>query len=299
MPQGRGRRSLTVRVARRLVGWYETWAERLAVARFIRGGRRPWSPGYTAYKHRVLREILRKGETLARFAEGRALPAGFGLRLDERVVEYPWVLSRLRSADLTLLDAGGALVHDFLLELAVLPRRSIVAYSLASEGVVSADNVSYIRGDLRDTILREACFDEVVCLSTLEHVGMDNTRVYAADSRWREERPDDYQRAVRELRRVLKPGGQLLVTVPYGRYENHGWLQQFDRAMVERVVEVFAGAQATVEYFKYADGGWQRADADTCMDCRYFDVQSRKDDGPDYGAAARAVACMELIRSGG
>ena len=36
---------------------------------------------------------------LDRFAQGLALPEGYAPRLDERVVEYPWVLSRLHTPD--------------------------------------------------------------------------------------------------------------------------------------------------------------------------------------------------------
>ena len=43
-----------------------------------------------------------------------------------------------------------------------------------------------IYGDVRDTILKRECVDEIVCISTLEHIGMINTFIYSNDSRFNE-----------------------------------------------------------------------------------------------------------------
>src|SRR5262245_22354312 len=67
--------------------------------RYVAAGRIPWSDGYTKFKNQLLAEILADDAILDRFAHGRALPDAYAPRLDERVVEYPWVLSRLRAPD--------------------------------------------------------------------------------------------------------------------------------------------------------------------------------------------------------
>jgi len=36
---------------------------------------------------------------------------------------------------------------------------------------------------------------------------------------------------------VLKPGGSLFLTVPFGIYRHFGTFQQFDRKLLSRVVE--------------------------------------------------------------
>ena len=46
------------------------------------------------------------------------LPARYGFRVDERVVEYPWLFSRFFAGEGTLLDAGSTLNFDYLLETA-------------------------------------------------------------------------------------------------------------------------------------------------------------------------------------
>ncbi len=279
-----------------LVGWYQARQGKAKHERFIRSGCIPWTEGYTAYKRRVLQDALGDRNLLSRFTEQQDLPPGFGYRVDERIVEVPWVLARLREEPRVLLDAGASLNHDFLLQLAPLRMRRIFVCGVSREKRLGGANVSYVGGDLRCTGLKAGEFDEIVCISTLEHIGMDNTRVYSRDIRFKQFRPDDYKLAVREFHRLLRPGGRLLLTVPYGRYENHGWLQQFDRERLESILQVFGGATRAVAFYKYSADGWQLVDADACAECRYFDIQAHKDHEPDYVAAARAVACMELVR---
>ena len=108
-------------------------------------------------------------------------------------------------------------------------------------------------------------------------------------------KPDDYQDVVVEFKRLLKDGGRLFISVPFGRYENHGWLQQFDHKMVAAIMDMFAGSSCDVTYYKYADG-WQLSDAEACKECSYFDFHNRDDYESDYVAAARAVACIELVK---
>ncbi|OFW11516.1 MAG: hypothetical protein A3H96_00470 [Acidobacteria bacterium RIFCSPLOWO2_02_FULL_67_36] len=266
----------------------------MRIGRYIAGGRKPWAIGYAEYKNRALRRILRDESLLDRFRRRAALPDGYGSRLDERLVEYPWLVARLGVAAGRLLDAGSTLNDREVLALPALRARSVVISNLTEEPVILGEHVSYVRGDLRLASFRDGCFDEVACISVLEHIGMNNTFIYSPDSRRNESRPQDYVKAVRELKRVLKPRGRLLLTVPYGRYENHEWLQQFDRDHIRAVCDTFDGTACNVDYYKYA-GSWQIADESACTESRYFDIHRRGALEPDYVAAARAVACVELV----
>ena len=70
----------------------------------------------------------------------------------------------------------------------------------------------------------DTSFDQVLLVSTLEHIGADN-EVYGVEGE-----PDDAGRsaALRELRRILRPSGSLLVTVPLGEPGDYGWFRQED-----------------------------------------------------------------------
>jgi hypothetical protein len=232
-----------------------------------------------------------------RFRLDQQLPEGYGFRLDERAIEYPWVLSRLDDKATRLLDAGATLSYQYLLALPVFSRKSIVVYTLAPDGeMVSRGNISYVHGDLRSTILKDRILGEIVCISTLEHIGMDNTLIYTADERYQESKPQDYRLALQEFRRLLAPGGRLFITVPYGQYQNCGWLQQFDQALLEDAIQTFEGELISLAFYKYYPEGWKRADATACKDCKYFDIHHEEYES-DYVAAARAVACIELVKT--
>lgn len=263
---------------------------------YLQSGRLPWSPGYWDYRNEYIRDVLSDPARFTAFDAPGALPTNYGSRLDERVVEYPWTLARLPEGAGLILDAGSTLNYDFLVAHTRLRAKSLVIYDLAPQPTINLPNVSYLYGDLRSTILKDAIFDAIVCISTLEHVGMDNTLLYTTDTHFNEADPTAYRAVLLEFRRLLKPGGKLLLTVPYGRRENHGWLQQFDAAGIADIIDSLDGMASKVTYYRYLADGWKLASAAECSDCRYFNIHATKQHNPDYAAAARAVACLEVIR---
>lgn len=266
------------------------------IHQYLAGGRIPWSPGYGEYRLRCVVRILEEEASLRNFRESGLLPQGYGYRLDERVVEYPWVFSRARDWGPRVLDAGSTLNNPTLLATPMLRTRQIIVYDLKHDWIENRAGISYITGDLRNIVLRDEDIDVVVCISTLEHIGLDNTFLYSRNPRYRENRPSDFNLVLREFRRVLRPGGTLLVTVPCGKAMDLGWLQQFDREGIEAIIRAFAGTVVDVSYFKYEPGGWVRSTAADCASCEYFDIHAKGRCDPDFAAAARAVACIEMVK---
>ncbi len=206
---------------------------------YLDSGRIPWSPGYKQYRIKLLQSAVRDVELLKTFKTESELPEGYGFGVDERIVEYPWILSRLDLACGYLLDAGSTLNYPYLVDLPTLVSKTIVIMTLAPEHMEKRANVSYLYDDLRDILIRDNVFETIVCISTLEHVGLDNTMIYTKNSNFKESSPHDYRQVMSELRRVLKPGGRLLLTVPFGRYQDLGWLQQFDIRGIEDIIKAF------------------------------------------------------------
>ncbi|MCD4743171.1 MAG: class I SAM-dependent methyltransferase [Desulfobacteraceae bacterium] len=264
--------------------------------KYLFSGRKPWTTGYGEYKEKYLCNSFKNNDLLDCFNNNKRLPINYGVGIDERVVEYGWLFSRIGDENQFLLDAGSALNLPYILGQPVLKNRSIVIYNLAPEQIIRRSNLSYIYGDLKQTILRSECFDEIVCVSVLEHVGMNNTLLYSENSTYNEFNPDDYQVVIREFKRLLKPGGKLFLTVPYGCYGNHGWLQQFDQKMIKKLIEVFDGSRNEVIYYKYSSTGWQISDSVDSANCSYFDIHKKSGYDQDNAAAARAVACIELVK---
>ena len=255
---------------------------------------RGWWIGYDEAKERALADTLESPELLERFRTGRSLPRGFGFTLDERIVEIPWVLANLPSTG-PVLDAGSALNHPAILER-VMPRiESLTITTFTEEETHRELGPSYVRADLRTLPFGDASFETVVCISTLDHVGMDNSEYGATEGR--SDDPDgEVAIAVRELRRVLRAGGRLLVTVPYGRPEDHGWLRQFDERGLRGIIAAFGDDEPEVAIYAHSRRGWNRSDLEEASDATYRDPR-RHDlllDGCAF--AAGAVACLGLTR---
>ena len=289
---------------RRLSGRSPAKSVESDVDHYLRHGRRPWSRGYVQYKDAFIADRLADRAFLAGLRAQQPLPPNYGTYLDERVVEYPWLLAHLGEKSGRLLDAGSTCNHPYVIAQPALRSRQVSIITLAPEAhCFWKQAVSYHFGDLRQLPFRSDYFDEIASISTLEHVGKDNTLVgYTQDATFAQNHSDDYLQAVLELERVCKPGGRVLITVPFGRYMDFGWSQQFDSRRVEGLIDAFAPARVESTYFRYADGGWQIADAQTCADCEGFNIhatrhmnpRSEKDYDPDMAAASRAVCALQL-----
>jgi SAM-dependent methyltransferase len=278
--------------------------KRKRLASYLKSDRRPWREGYYEYREKYLSEAVVDEALLDVFAEDRSLPPGYAYRLDARLLEIPWVLSRVRKTDGRFLDAGSAFNYDFVLSSPALKEKQTTIVTLAPEGQAFWQlGVSYVFGDLRDLDFRDERFDAVACISTIEHIGMDNT-MYAEGQVAQRSDPSEFLLAVKELKRVLKPGGVLFISFPFGRYENHGWFQQFDSELVDTLIGAFAPSQLKERIFQYHPDGWQRSTRENCRECEFFDVHTSKYANPastieypeDYPAGERGLACLELVK---
>jgi SAM-dependent methyltransferase len=267
---------------------------------YLNSDRRPWTTGYWEFREQSLREAIADESLRKTFRDGGDLPAGYGYRLDARLVEIPWTLSRVGGQAGRFLDAGSALNYEFVLSSAALQNQQTTIVTLAPEGQAFWQlGVSYVFGDLRRLDFRDELFDMVACISTIEHIGMDNSMYAGEADVGRRGDPTEFLLAVGELKRVLKPDGKLCITFPFGRYENHGWFQQFDAALVDQLVSAFDPAQAFEIIFKYEPEGWRVSDRAECSQCEFFDVHEIKDSDSraypaDNAAGERALACLEL-----
>jgi SAM-dependent methyltransferase len=234
-----------------------------------------------------LLELLDDGLALAlrerlspRQVRGPARPRGLHAPAwsDERPIEIPWCLARY-DGEARVLDVGSANALAAYLEgLRALGAPGLVTVDLAQPADVIAD--------VRDLPFEDASFDLAVCISTLEHVGLDNS-VYGAG----EERDDSGQeRALRELHRVLARDGRLLVTVPTGERDDQGW--QLQRPPLDWV-ELFERSGFVVfedELYVHGADGWRSGTLAEAEAARY--------ESPGPGAGAVLLAELRPVRIG-
>jgi SAM-dependent methyltransferase len=195
---------------------------------------------------------------------------------DERVIEIPWVLSRLRAG--TVLEVGYAFAEPSYLAALVEARPAeLLGVDLAEADVPGMETAV---ADVRELPFPDEHVDQVLLVSTLEHVGADNER-YGLDT------PGDrfaVGKALRELRRVLRPDGSLLVTVPVGEPEDYGWFRQDDvRGWTHEFVRTGFFVEE-LETYELGEDGWRASPTFDAAGVRYG----------ERGPAASAVLCAEL-----
>jgi SAM-dependent methyltransferase len=209
-------------------------------------------------------------------------PRGLGAPpgTDERPIEIPWCLSRY-AGEQRVLDVGFAFAEPaYVVALLALGAPELVGVDLVDRDVPGLRGV---RADLRSLPFQAAAFDLAFCISTLEHVGRDNTQYGLAA----EDDDAALDASLRELRRVLARDGRLLVTVPTGETQQLGdqvqlspgrWVERFERAGFL----VFED-----ELYELGAAGWHST-PQLRPGLRYGEI----------GPAASAVLCAELRRRG-
>jgi len=249
----------------------------------------PWTEEYVRTHAAFVSAILDNPNLLELFALGLPLPPSYGVGFDERVIEYPWLFARRPTG--RVLDAGSTLNHLHILDRILPLVDSLDIVTLAPEATFSRRQVSYVYADLRDLPFESGQYDTIVSLSTLEHVGMDNARFGAPGPR-AEDPNAERRRVIGELRRVLRPNGRFLGTVPYGRFEDHGWFQQLDASRLNELLEPFDAQACAVSVYAYDKRGWERSSIRSAAQARYHDFTVTGQAAKDRAPAARAVACI-------
>lgn len=132
---------------------------------------------------------------------------------DERAVEVPWVLESIRqyqadhSGPLTMLDVGCSEGSKHLWH---------IPPEIAVEGIdirlCRLPGMTFHQADIRDFVPPHE-YDIITCVSTLEHIGFE---VYGGH------KSEDYHteqvKALQAMAGMLKPGGVLILTLPFGRF---------------------------------------------------------------------------------
>lgn len=268
---------------------------------FYKNGQIPWSEGYVNHKEESIIESISNAIVLKEFSK-KKVPVNYGYRLDERIVEYPWIFANLKKEKTVFLDAGSTFNFDYLLNDELIENKDKYIYTFHPENKsYNHKKISYVYGDLRDLPFKDEFFDEIVCQSTIEHIDMDNS-MYGYDLKSTLElvtnKSYEYLKVIEELLRVLKVDGKLLLTFPYGKFENHGFFQQFDAEMLVRITDKMKGLGSyELTFFKYLPQGWIIASQEECNDSESFNPHTQIGKKDDFAAHSRAICCVKFIQT--
>lgn len=265
---------------------------------YLRNGRVPWSFGYSEYKEKYIKEVLQNDQIIECFKTG-SLPDNYGLGIDDRSVEYPWIFSKIDNKKQRFLDAGSTFNYEYIIEQEILKDKEITIFTYFPEhNCFFHRRVSYLYGDLRDMMFKDSCFDLIVCHSTIEHIDMDNSMYGYTMENCVTDKSYEYLKAVDEMLRVLVPDGKLLLTFPYGIFENHGFFQQFDEEMLGKLTDNLAGkGKFNLTFFKYEPSGWRFATQVEINEVVSYNPHTGIGKGSDGAAHSRGIACIEFIKN--
>jgi len=172
----------------------------------------------------------------------------------ERLVEYEFVARNLVSSkkQAAILDIGSG--------------SSLLAKAIGELGkgkwqvfrIDIAESNCDARMDARMTGFRKEVFSQVICISTIEHIGIGISSVDDDDE-------DGDLKTVKEILRILKKGGSAIISVPYGKIKKLNY-RVYDRHALSRLVAVdneeFSVA-AKKEFYCYDAGKWKRCSQST------------------------------------
>lgn len=259
--------------------------------------KKPWSRGYTEYKWKLIAKNIQRNPLNAKLE----LPPHFGIGIDERIIEYTWAFKHLENKNSTLLDAGSTFNFNEIISSEKIQAKHVTIFNYNKEKNHFANkNVFYEYGDLRKMPFKNESFDEVVCISTIEHIDMDNS-IYGYDIKnnsLEKEKSYEFLFAIDELIRVMRQGGELLLTFPFGMYKNYGFYQQFDAEMVSKIEQKFnALGKWSGNFYKYNQEGWQMTTKEECATIFGFNPHSGEGKLDDNAAHSRSVCCLKFTKN--
>ena len=124
----------------------------------------------------------------------------------DRFIEYPWMLENITLKEGRLLDIGSTIGDNLYHSL---PKTMQIHCLNLNDTSYKNKEIAFKQGDIRKTEYPDNYFDYITCISTLEHIGVEGR--YNSDND-----PDGDTKAMKEIKRILKPEGTMLITVPYG-----------------------------------------------------------------------------------
>ncbi|MBN1845698.1 MAG: DUF268 domain-containing protein [Sedimentisphaerales bacterium] len=179
-------------------------------------------------------------------------------RIRERIVEYPLAIAALGRlpAGSRVADLGGAssLLGLYLAALGHQVQVLDLRPSPLRHPMVQVRQLDIFANDLPDD-----CLDGISCISVIEHVGI--VRYGGA------ERVDGDLALCREMRRLCRPGGLVLLSAPYGRGHDPAkdgrpaGFRIYDRDRLERLLDGFS--RESVRFFVMNEGVWRQTDQQT------------------------------------
>lgn len=216
----------------------------------------------------LIREVYQKIESGESWLEAIRIPkaANHG----ERVAEYAFIASLLKkNKPLSIVDVGCVLNNPVIVDY--VEHQSRVYFLNPALETVHYKKYGYFKFSLSDWHL-PLTFSLVTCLSTIEHIGFDNTRygVNEFDQGWDWSRCiEEVVRDIEKLYSMTEPGGTMVASCPYGHdeYVLHPPVTGVRTAQVLHLGHVEAlrkefGCRIEIITLRLSEIGWEHCNPD-------------------------------------
>lgn len=209
----------------------------------------------------------------------------------ERAIELPLAIDFLEERNagqqVSFLEIGNVLNYykPLLAANSSLLNRIVIDKFEQAAGVVNVDLFDY-----------SAKHSTIVCISTIEHVGQ---HAYGEQKRGDREAP---LRALSHIYDLLEEGGEALVTVPFGKLMDLGWLIQFSGDYLDLAASRYGIPEEAmkVSYFRKLDMEMHfDAPKQAWVQCEREELAETRFDNPFVFANGIAAIRMKKLRRAG
>ena len=237
--------------------------------------------GYSKYKDHIIKNLLKKKKT------------NYNTLLDERVIEIPWIIKELKKKSGKLLDAGSTLNQEYIIKELNHFKKKFISTLYPEKSYYNYLNTSYTYEDFEEISFKDSYFDVVTCISTLEHIGFDNSIYNYGKFEIEKKKKDKLKKVLKNLTRILKKKGTLLITIPFGKKGFFSNMQQFDKIGLLNILNIIKPDKYFIEYYKINNNKWVK-----CRDIECENVQPniRKIKKKTQVLCANSIALIKIIK---
>jgi SAM-dependent methyltransferase len=207
----------------------------------------------------------------------------YGKGETERVIEIDWALSQY-SGEEKVLEVGCSFAEQQYID----KLKSLNIPLLFGIDVSDRNAPDFIKktADIRKSGFPEGFFDFILCISTIEHVGKDNKKHYSPIKEIEQDQfAEDNIIAMKEMWRILKKKGKLIITVPFGKLHDYEWFTHYDSMMLDKLISSVNYKKIVKEFFIYDNIGWNQCEEQELRDVLYND---------NSAPAAAGLCCLML-----
>jgi SAM-dependent methyltransferase len=193
----------------------------------------------------------------------------------DRYAEYEFVLRNLISPGIKakILDVGCSTLA-FSSRISNLSRNRHEFIGIDIVNVVNSQGLPLIMMDAMDIGFKSKTFDQAICLSSMEHIGLDHDIITPRHNDLGYGLNGDAI-AMKEIWRILKNKGTLILTVPYGRLiiKQQGY-RVYCKESLSKLTNMFFVIKK--EFFGLKKGKWIECNESEANNSTLLDYSNQK-----------------------